>query len=401
MHSKLNNASLRAQKNTTVKLSLNDSIDLVKAEDWDTVVGDQNIYLTRSYLGALEKALESDIDFRYTIFYNDRLIPMAVSYIQIMQFADTGSTYKESFCYIGDKIKNKLIGSIDARVLICGNVFACGENGFAYTSDLTPKEAHSILSQSMKRLSEEKDANGQVSFGLLKEFWPHSFQHSDNLAEHNYKGFEIYVNMVMNIPSEWNAFEDYLNDMTTKFRTKAKGVLKKSSPIEVRGLNLDEIIENSKRIEELYLNVLAKADFKFGELNAQAFINFKQNLKEKFILTGYFLNEKMVGFSSAFLCEGKGDANYVGLDYEFNKDYALYQRMLYDFVDLAIREKLSVLRLGRTSELLKSSIGAEPVPMKLYLRHRNSISNSLIGPLIASISPSEFELRPPFKKALS
>ena len=75
--------------------------------------------------------------------------------------------------------------------------------------------------------------------------------------------------------------------------------------------------------------------------------------------------------------------------------------MLYDAVDLSIQNGIGELRLGRTAELLKSSIGAEPVNMKLYLRHRNGISNKMIGPLISSISPSEYELRPPFKKALS
>jgi hypothetical protein len=72
--------------------------------------------------------------------------------------------------------------------------------------------------------------------------------------------------------------------------------------------------------------------------------------------------------------------------------------MLYDFVELAISKKARELRLGRTAEEIKSSIGAEPINMKLYVKHGNKISNKLLKPIIESIAPGEFELRRPFKQ---
>jgi hypothetical protein len=71
--------------------------------------------------------------------------------------------------------------------------------------------------------------------------------------------------------------------------------------------------------------------------------------------------------------------------------------MLYDFVQESIARQVKELHLGRTAEEIKSCLGAEPMDMKLYLRHRNSISNKLLAPIIATITPSEFELRYPFK----
>lgn len=366
-----------------------------------SVVGRKNVYLSLAYLGALESALAGKIDFRYTLFYNEEQKPVAVSYVQIMHYDNNETLFNDSFCHIGDKLKNRLLDVFSARVLICGNVFASGENGFAFTQDLSPKEAFELLSKSMMQLAQGKDANGEISFGLVKEFWPNSIPNANALENSNFKSFEIDVNMVLRLHPQWKSFDDYLEAMTTKYRTKAKGVFKKSAALTVRNLDLAEVIKHQKRIEELYLAVLSKAEFKFGELNAQAFVNFKANLHNDFILKGYFLDDKMVGFSSAFLCHEVGDANYVGLDYDYNKEYAVYQRMLYDLVDLAIQQNLVELRLGRTAELVKSSIGAEPVNMKLYIRHRNSFSNTLIGPFISSIKPSEFELRPPFKKELA
>lgn len=383
------------------KFSLYDSVSLVNTDHWNRVVDHNNIYMSLEYLRALEEAMYDTMGFRYSIFYDHSLQPIAVSYQQVINFSNKGNYYETVLCNLSERFKNKLLETIDARILICGNVFSAGENGFAYSASLEPKEAFKLLARSMKAISEEKDDQGQVSFGLVKEFWPASMSASDYLHESGFKGFMIDVNMVVKLQPSWEIFEDYLAAMTTKYRTKAKGVIKKSASLVVEDFDADQIKTHQSRIEELYGNVLDSADFKIGALNAHAFINFKQNLGDKFTFRAYFLEERLVGFICLFHCADVIDANCMGMDYDQNRDYAVYQRMLYDAVEISIKNRVGELRLGRTAELLKSSIGAEPVDMKLYLRHRNSISNKLIGPLISSISPSEYELRPPFKKVLS
>lgn len=386
---------------TDSKLSIYDSTELVNSLHWNAVVDNSNIYLSLEYLKALENAMQGSMEFRYIIFYNNLLRPVAVAYLQLIHFRDKGIKYRDMLCKIADKIKNKLLESIDAKVLVCGNIFACGENGFVFTSDIDPKEAFQLLAESMKRITLDENKNVQISFSLLKEFWPGSIKNSDSLKNSSYREVMIDVNMVMKIPAHWKIMDDYLSAMTTKFRTKVKGVYKKSNTIRVEKFELNEIIKYKDRIVKLYHSVLSKASYKFGELNGQAFINFKQSLKEKFIFQAYFIKETMVGFSAVFHFNHIVDANFVGIDYSCNKEYALYQRMLYDFVDLSIQLGAHELRLGRTAELIKSSVGAEPVNMKLYIKHRNNFSNKLLIPFIASISPSKFELRPPYKTAFS
>jgi hypothetical protein len=236
---------------------------------------------------------------------------------------------------------------------------------------------------------------------LLKEFWPSNFQFSDHIKQNNYREFMIDVNMILKIHSSWKTIDDYLNSMTAKFRTKAKSVFKKSAILTAKNFSAEDIKTHKDRIEELYLLVLEKSDFSVGALNGDAFLNLKRNLKDEFILKGYFFNDKLVGFSSAFLTKDNIDANYIGLDYEYNFEYAVYQKMLYDFVELAINKNVTELRLGRTAEEIKSCLGAEPTNMKLYIKLRNTVSNKLIKPIIESISPSEFELRKPFKANFS
>ena len=380
------------------KLSICDSIELINAPHWKSVTNNGNVYLTIDYLRSIEHSNPDNLIFKYVIFYNELLKPVAAAYFQIIHFVDKGFKFIEMVCPVKNIFKKKLLESIDITVLLCGNIFACGENGFAYTSEVNSKDAFLLLSDGMKGLTRDTERNGQISLSLFKEFWPETVPEADSLTESRYKGFNIDVNMVMTIHPDWKKMDDYLSVMSTKFRTKVKGVYKKSEKVRVENFSADDIKNHAIEISDLYGAVTSKATYNFANLKNQAFVNFKQSLKEKFIFKAYFIDKKMVGFSSLFYFDNILDANYVGLDYDYIKEYAIYQRMLYDFVDLSIKLGVKKLRLGRTAELIKSSIGAEPVNMKLYVKHRNSISNKLLGPFIQSIKPSSFELRLPFKK---
>lgn len=380
-----------------LKLIFYDSANLINEKHWEAINNNQNIYLSLNYLKALESALKKDIPFRYIQFYNDKDEPVAIAIAQMIKFVDKGSKYNEQLCKLSSHLKTKILNSLDIKVLVCGNVFACGENGFMYNDKITHEEAYDNLTIALYRLRKSEKINGQTSMVLLKEFWPSNFQYSDHLKQNKYREFMIDVNMILKIHPSWKTIDDYLNSMTAKFRTKAKGVFKKSAQITSKEFDLIDVLKYKDRIEELYLLVLEKSDFSVGALNGEAFYNLKKNLTNKFIIKGYFFKDELVGFSSAFISNGNIDANYIGIDYNYNYDYAVYQKMLYDFVALAIDKNVTELRLGRTAEEIKSCLGAEPTNMKLYIKLRNTVSNKLIKPIIESISPSEFELRKPFK----
>lgn len=382
-----------------VKIDVKTSISEIDCKKWDEIVNDSNLYLTSRYLKSLENSLDS-VDFRYLLFYKKKKL-VGLASVQIVNLINQSKEYGELFCSVGDKIKDKLIASLNIRVMTCGNAFSTGENGFIHTNDISEREFYLALCKGLKELSRNKELNGNASVILLKEFWPQSFKKGAFLKPENFRGFSIDVNMILKIHPEWKSIDDYLASMVTKFRTKAKSVFKKSAEISSRKLTAEEIEKYQSELENLYQAVLKNADFKFGELNGEAFLQLKNNLNGQFIVTGYFKDEELVGFSSGFLFGEVLDANYVGFDYDLNHEYALYQRMLYDFVEMAIDNKCSELRLGRTAEELKSGLGAEPVNMKLFMRHKNSLSNKLLKPFIERISPNDYELRKPFKASFS
>lgn len=378
-----------------------ESIQLIQKQEWDSVADSRNIYLSYEYLVSLETAMKGEMDFFYNISYDKSGKPILVAALQLVKFVDKRRAYSEALCKLSYHLHKKLMDAFTINVLVCGNVFSDGENGFLWSSDITTEEAMDEICRVVEQLKEEKNIKEKASITLFKEFWPTSSIYSDRLKQRSYRDFMIDVNMVLEIQDGWNSMDDYLASMKTKFRTRAKSVFKKSAKLTVKSLSVAEIKENKERISELFENVLEKSDFSAGRLNTDVFALFEEHLKDKFSMRAFYLNDEMVGFSTSFVNGDIFEANYVGLDYNFNSEYSVYQRILYDYVEQSLKFKSKELHLGRTAELIKSSIGALPKNMTLYAKHRSSVHNMLLKPIIQSISPSEFELRRPFKESLT
>ncbi len=374
------------------------SIKDIPKIDWNIINTTRNLFFTLDYLRTLEDSLSETIAFKYVIFY-DQSTPVGIAVTQLIKFDPEKLKFQEFPCKIGDAIKNTFLKKMEVKVLVCGNLFSCGEHGFIYSDTIDSKIAFESLSDALRDIR-KTEISDKPAFILLKEFWPKSFSKSDFIKNQDFREFNIDVNMVLKLNTDWDNFDDYLNSMKTKFRTRAKKVFKQSSDILVKNFTSNDINDFATKIDTLYLSVIDKADFKIGKLNASAFRNLKENLKEAFIFKGYFLHQELIGFTTSFILENVIDANHIGIDYRYNKTHAIYQKMLYDYVDLAISKKVTELRLGRTAEIIKSCVGAKPVEMKLYVRHGNSISNTLLKPLVDLISPSEYEIRNPFKLQL-
>jgi len=385
-------------KGTTLHYSFHNSVQDIPHNDWNIINEKNNLFFDLDYLNTLEKTLSDTIGFRYILFYKKNE-PVGIAVTQLIKFNTKDLKFQEFPCKITDTIRNAFMKNMDVKVLVCGNLFSCGEHGFLYSKKINANEAFENLSDALREIRKTEKSN-KPSFILLKEFWPTSFDHSDHIKNQDFREFRIDVNMVLKIASSWNNFGDYLDHMKTKFRSRAKKVFKKSSEIQVKDFSTEDIHLYRHSIDTLYLSVLDKADFKIGKLNAITFKNLKNNLQDSFIFKGYFLNNQLVGFTTSFILNNALEANHIGINYTFNKSHDIYQRMLYDYVDLAISLKVQELRLGRTAEIIKSCVGAKPVEMKLYIRHGNSISNQLLKPLVEFISPSEYEIRNPFKLQL-
>jgi len=382
------------------RLGVFDSVKLINQEHWESV-NKSSLYLSIPYLEALEQTMEGGMEFRYVMFYCEEYQPIGIAYFQLVDLVDNGSKYREAVKKLGKGIGSYILKEMKVRTLVCGNVFQCGRFGYRF-ADIVPHEAaRSAVEETMDRISRSKEGNSKASIKLFKDFAPKEFQVADALLDKKYHMFRMDVNMIMDLEPGWKDLEDYQQAITSKSRTRLKSILKRSQGLHIKELDVAEIQHHSQRIDELFQQVLEKSSFKFGELKSEIYVAWKERLNGKMLFKGFFEGEELIGFNSAFIHEDKLDAHYVGIDYSRNEELGLYQRMLVELLNDAIRLGKKKLIMGRTAEQAKSTLGAYPVEMKLYTKHRNALANKLIAPVIASVKPSEFESRNPFKKAAS
>jgi len=367
----------------------------IPTKDWEHVVGNSNIFLSLGYLEAVSQNLSKDMQFVYVLVYAGAS-PLVAGVFQIATFTYKKGAQTNLLLKIFQDSKNA-DDSVSIRGLVCGNMFATGAHGYAYTQAVSYASATELIASAAKEIGKIKYYEDAFSIQLFKEYEDISAKKAAVLEDFKYRPFQADVAMVLPISKKWSTFQQYLNSMKAKYRTKANSALKKASALQLVSLSALEIEQHEKRLLELFNNVQQQSEYRYGKNYPRTFKSLKENLKDTFYCTGAFLDETLVGFSTAFLNGSTLEANYVGLDYSYNTRFALYERLLYHYVEEAIKQNATMVHLGRTSELIKSALGATPQQMTLFVKHSSKFKNALLKPILEKIEPSEFTLRKPFK----
>ncbi|MBL4642647.1 MAG: N-acetyltransferase [Flavobacteriaceae bacterium] len=387
-------------KNTNTNLYFSSVNDIPKAI-WEELQCASNVYFNPKYLISLEKN-NLQITFNYIVLLDKEKKAIAFASIQIVDFQLDG--IENSLTKKFDKLKcfGRSIGIFPKlkpiKLLVCGNIFVSGEHGIFISENQNKQKIIKDLAKAISHLTNSsKSLTKDISIYLIKDFIKESLTITDELHDLNYYSFNVEPNMVLQLDEDWNTFQDYLDAMKTKFRVKAKRALKLSSNLIVKETSIENIKTILPEITKLYKKVSEKADFNLGDFNLETYMSLKNNFGDAYILKTYWYQDKIVGFMSGIMNTDSLDAHFVGIDYELNREFAIYQRMLYDYVEIAIDKKLKVINFGRTASEIKSSIGAIPQELTCYIRHKKSITNKFIKPFLSYIEPKPFVQKKPFK----
>lgn len=382
---------------SSLRLSIHDSIHLIHREDWEFVAKEAAPYLHYDHLCALEDVMSGSLEFRYAIFHCPEFKPVGVAYFQILDLEDNGSSYGEGVRKLGTVIGSRIVTELKVRSLVCGNAFHGGDHGTHFLGAIPLEQQLLAVETAMKELRSDERLSMKAAVLIFKEY-PLGRKGAIVLEEKSYHPLAMDVNMVMELDPEWKGLDDHFSALTSKARTRFNTILDRSKALVIKDLTTEEIMDHLPAMQRLFDEVLERSPFIFGRLNVEVYPLWKMQMGQAMMFHGFFLNGEMVGFNSAFVLGDTLDAQYVGIHYELNKQHMIYQRMLLDLLEFALQNGLRTINFGRTAEQAKSSIGAKPVDMLWYVKHRNVLANKIIGPFIRKVKPSAFELRSPFKE---
>jgi predicted N-acyltransferase len=377
-------------------ISIFDSIAYVPVQEWNKIVPESRTLMRHEYLAAIEATSGKEEQSRYVLMYKDKQ-PVGAAIFKIAVI--TGQDYrleKSEHEHI-EKVKNSIKDKAKIRVLVCGHTHISGDHGFIYSPEISSEEAYHGLADACYQIRRSQKLRGSIDLQLIKDFYEEENIASRHLKVFKYREFKVDPNMVLKVKPEWNSFQDYLNAMNTKYRKKALSVVKQGGDLKRRPLTAEEMQANFDTIQRLYLNVADKARVRINHFDAAYLVQLKINLRNNFDFVAYYKDDEMVAFSSMITWGDNAEGHAIGINYDLNNEYALYQNILYDFVKASIEKKQSRLILGRTAMEMKSNIGAEPLEMYCYIRHSKPLLNRAFKPVFSYIRQTEWTRRNPFK----
>ena len=399
--------NLKGNENYSIQISK--SITGIQ-DIWDYVAPDTNLFLQSTYLKTLEEFPPEKMGFRYIIFYYNNH-PVGISYNQVFRLNIEDSIKQEegkeaenqNFCIISaisKATKKMFLRHAEFNLLICGNMLLTGEYGFHFGDKINGEATASLIQDSLETLQAELETEQtKINIHLIKDYKiENSDQLKSELQKDTYHPFLMQPSMHMDIRSNWNNFEDYLADMSSKYRVRAKRARKKGKEIVKRELTLKEIEANEVRIHELYKKIADGAGFNAFLLHEKYFTELKRSLKDKYKLTAYFIDNKLVAFYTAIFNYNEMDAHFLGVDNSFNKTHQVYLNILYDLVNRAIEGSSKSIDFARTALEIKSSVGAVAQDMLCFFKHRGTLTSKILPLVFDSLNrKEEWKPRSPFK----
>tara|TARA_B110000977_G_C11034063_1_gene476367 strand:+ start:573 stop:1688 length:1116 start_codon:yes stop_codon:yes gene_type:complete len=359
----------------------------IPSGEWNELLSDQNFFISPACVQILEAEHEDEIEPLYIVI-KEKAKVIGIVYAQL--FLINGNKLKE-YINNGNKgfnilneIKVFLANKIHVKVGFLGNVFLSNEESYKFHST----KNQSFLPSILELIVQETEAK----FVLI----PENYEDSTPLLGRNCREIYVEPDMQLKIPAEWTSFEDYIEAISSKYKKRYRSVLKKSSALEKRALSPSDLKRESTAMKRLFNNVFSKSKFNAAKFNTDVFYDLKL-VKENVSIFGYYYDDKLLGFASEIAINGILYAHFVGIDYQYNNTFEIYNRMLYEQIRYAIDHKLSLIKFGRTASEFKSTIGASPYKGYGYIYHPCKTIIKAASPILRLLKPKDWTQRHPFK----
>ena len=369
--------------------------------DWDLAsFRGPNVLLKASYLSTLSENFESDMHQYYVIFYmEDKVVGRALFQCGLWEadssYADEAESQNSSF-----SLKNWFAKKVRFIGILCGNILLTGEYGFDFEySKVDKNRVPFIIGEAANAIQESYYKDSKYPSAVIGKDLMVTKELNEDWTQQGFHRFKVQPNMILKLDADWKNFDDYLASLSSKYRVRAKRAYKKSNDIHFKEMNVEEIEANLETLFSYFKSVQKNAGFNLVYLKPNYFLELKKRLGDKYRLYGYYLDGRLIGFNTLIINHDELEAHFLGFDREVNITHQLYLTMLYDKIKKAIGFGSKRIIYARTALEIKSSVGAEPEELCIYLRHENSLLNKFISPIIGLLNPrEEWVQRHPFKE---
>lgn len=372
--------------------ALADRVDFLNPEHWDALTGDASFFLSRDYRRLLETHAPQGMQLRYALVYRDGqpIVALAAQVLDVRgsQLANLPDS----------RVRKKALDQVRTRLLVCGSLVSSGFHGLAFAPDVDPALLWHGVAEALYRIRRADRLHGQIDYVMIKDLDDARHALAVPLRDFSYRPLATEPEMAMPIRPHWKGFSDYLADLNSNYRSKAKKIVKQ---VDDAGYRVDRDIDvaaHDPALHALYSAVEQRASTRLSALPAGYFGALAQLAGPQRLRCSVIRNdERIVGFITTVKDGTRALGYYVGLDYAVNATVPLYLRLLQCLIDDAIALGCDTLSFGRTAAEPKASLGAQAYASHVWLRHRLPAVNALIREIFTRVTPEAAPQRRPFK----
>jgi hypothetical protein len=369
---------------------------------WDEL-SHQDVFLKTPFLKGLENASPGNISSYYLgVFKNEKLIGIAIIQ-RVQMYVDDVFRNKKTVCI--KQIAKELISKIiKGNALVVGNLMHTGQHGLFFLEDeISQTEYLNTVYKAIEDLTAiiKKEFKKNVRIITFKDYFEDDKLHNNQqfFKMNNLYKAQVQPNMMFSVLDDWKTSEDYIASFNKKYRRRYKTAKKKCVKLICKELDIAFLKENENTIFKLYETVSDNAKVNSFKLPKNHFYSLKMGLKENFKVFGYFLDNELVGFYSLILNGKVLETYFLGYNKEVQHQHQMYLNMLFNMAFFGIENNFKTIVYARTAMEIKSSIGAKPHTMHIYLKHTNNfIANTTMKCIVKYMNPiKKWEERHPFK----
>lgn len=144
-------------------------------------------------------------------------------------------------------------------------------------------------------------------------------------------------------------------------------------------------------VHALYLQVLARSDFRFEELTREYFLLLGEKMAERARFFVWRREGRAVAFSACMVHEGTLYDNYLGLDYSVALDLHLYFVTIRDVIDWSIKQGLTSYYSTPLNYDPKLHLRFDLAPLDLYVRHATDWINPFFTRIAPLLEPTRYD----------
>lgn len=383
-------------------ISLHDSIDDIE-EEWASVSAAHDIFFSIDFLRCIEKCPATGIKPYYAIVKEKNtavgIIYFQSKYVKLKEnLRKPGSEPKTMMQKLTEPMRQAVVSAINFETVVCGNLLLTGDYGFYFKEQIDRNEQFYIVIKAANKLQLVlKNQNKEPGLILIKDFYSDQTP-KDGEYHQGFTRFSVQPKMILSLNPTWKSMDDYLESLKSKYRVRARKALEKSKEITKKIFDIEDIATHRDAIHALYKNVSDQADFNAFVLHPQYFENLKHAFGKNMTFSTYWKDGKMIAFFTSIKNYDVLDAHFLGYDPALNAEYQIYLNMLYDLIAEGIKLRVSQVDMSRTAVEIKSTVGAKPHDMYLYLHHTNPVINKTVDSVLSFVKPdADFVIRSPFR----